>query len=212
MNSWRKGLLLTAVLLLVPGLAATAAEPFFSEYVEGSSYNKAVEIYNATGFAVNLGGYQLEVYYNGATTPLNVLTLPAVSLANGDVYVVAHTQASTALTALADLVWAGLAFNGDDAVVLRKVADSSVADAIGQVGTDPGSEWGSGLTSTADNTMRRKLAVCAGDMNPSDAYDPAVEWDGYVADTFEGLGVHVSNCEPVPNDATSWGALKSAYR
>ncbi len=32
-------------------------------------------------------------------------------------------------------------FNGDDAVVLRK--GTTVIDVIGQIGFDPGSEWGS---------------------------------------------------------------------
>ena len=36
-------------------------------------------------------------------------------------------------------------------------------DSIGQIGVDPGTEWGTGLTSTADNTLRRKPAVEAGD-------------------------------------------------
>ena len=51
-------------------------------------------------------------------------------------------------------------FNGDDAVVLRK--GTTVIDAIGQIGIDPGSEWGSGLISTADNTLRRADTICAG--------------------------------------------------
>ena len=51
-------------------------------------------------------------------------------------------------------------YNGDDAVVLRKGgADGPVLDSIGQVGFDPGTEWGTGLTSTVDNTLRRKAAV-----------------------------------------------------
>ena len=46
-------------------------------------------------------------------------------------------------------------------------------DSIGQVGVDPGTEWGTGLTSTADNTLRRKATVEAGDTDPTDAFDPA---------------------------------------
>ena len=34
---------------------------------------------------------------------------------------------------------------------------------IGQIGVDPGTEWGTGLASTADNTLRRKAGVEAGD-------------------------------------------------
>ena len=80
-------------------------------------------------------------------------------------------------------------FNGDDAVVLLKGA--TVIDSIGQRGIDPGTEWGTGLTSTADNTLRRKAAVEAGDPDPNDAFDPAVQWDGFATDDFTGLGAHV---------------------
>jgi predicted extracellular nuclease len=65
-----------------------------------------------------------------------------------------------------------------------------VIDSIGQIGVDPGTEWGTGLTSTADNTLRRKASVEAGDPNTGDAFDPAVEWDGFATDTFDGLGAH----------------------
>lgn len=48
---------------------AATSELFFSEYVEGSSNNKALEIYNGTGAAVNLttGGYNVQMYFNGST-------------------------------------------------------------------------------------------------------------------------------------------------
>ena len=59
-------------------------------------------------------------------------------------------------------------------------------DSIGQIGFDPGTEWGTGLTSTADNTLRRKLLIEAGDANGSDLFDPAVEWDGFATDTVRG--------------------------
>ncbi len=65
---------------------------------------------------------------------------------------------------------------------------------IGQIGFDPGTEWGTGLTSTADNTLRRKATVCAGDPNGTDAFDPAIEWDGFATDTFGGLGAHTADC------------------
>ena len=61
---------------------------------------------------------------------------------------------------------------------------------IGQIGFDPGTEWGSGLTSTADNTLRRKTTVEAGDADGSDAFDPASEWDGFATDTFAGVGAY----------------------
>jgi hypothetical protein len=67
-------------------------------------------------------------------------------------------------------------------------------DVIGQIGNAPTTEWGSGLTSTADNTLRRKNNVCSGDPIGSDTFDPSLEWDGYATDTFDGLGAHTANC------------------
>jgi predicted extracellular nuclease len=71
-----------------------------------------------------------------------------------------------------------------------------VVDAIGQVGVDPGSQWGSGLTSTKDNTIRRKASICEADADETDPFDPALEWDGFAKDTFDGLGAHTSDCDP----------------
>ncbi len=63
---------------------------------------------------------------------------------------------------------------------------------IGQTGLDPGTEWGTGLASTADNTLRRKQGVTDGDPNGTDAFDPATQWDGFDTDTFGGLGTHTA--------------------
>ena len=62
----------------------------------------------------------------------------------------------------------------------------------GRSAVDPGTEWGTGLTSTADNTLRRKAGIEAGDPNGSDPFNPALEWDGFATDTFGGLGSYVS--------------------
>ena len=45
--------------------AAAPTELFFSEYIEGSSNNKAVEIYNGTGAAINLaaGAYNVQMFF-----------------------------------------------------------------------------------------------------------------------------------------------------
>ncbi|MBD2416893.1 ExeM/NucH family extracellular endonuclease [Anabaena cylindrica FACHB-243] len=167
-----------------------ATDLFISEYVEGSSFNKAIEIFNGTGAAIDLaaGGYTLELYSNGSSTASNTLTLNGL-IANGDVFVLAHPSANAAILAVSDITnGAVINFNGDDAVVLRK--NGALVDVIGQVGFDPGSEWGSGLTSTADNTIRRKSTVIAGDIISNDAFDPAIEWDGFAQNTFDGLGSH----------------------
>ena len=86
-------------------------------------------------------------------------------------------------------------------------------DSIGQVGVDPGTEWGAGVTSTADNTLRRLPSVTAGDTDPSDAFDPAAQWAGFAVDTFDGLGAHtVDGGGPVdvPATLTCGGPLVTA--
>ena len=42
---------------------------FFSEYVEGWSNNKALEIYNPTAESIDLSAYSVSRYSNGGTTP-----------------------------------------------------------------------------------------------------------------------------------------------
>ena len=57
------------------GASAAPTELFFSEYVEGSSNNKALEIYNGTGVPVNLAtaGYNVQMFFNG--NPVAGLTI-----------------------------------------------------------------------------------------------------------------------------------------
>ncbi len=102
------------------------------------------------------------MYFNGASTTSLMIKLTG-TVAASDVYVFAHSLANATILAQADQTNGepGL-FNGDDALVLVKAGQP--VDAIGQVGFDPGTEWGSGLTSTADNTLRRKGDIECGDI------------------------------------------------
>ena len=135
------------------------------------------------------------MFFNGSASAGLTITLTG-TVAAGDVYVVANGSANATILALADQTNSSSWFNGDDAIVLRK--GTTVIDAIGQVGFDPGTEWGTSLTSTGDNTLRRKSSICAGDPNGGDAFDPAVEWDGYALDTFAGLGAYSTCGSPGP--------------
>lgn len=183
-----------AVLPIASVGADTPTDLFFSEYIEGSSNNKALEIYNGTGGAIDLAAnsYNIQMYFNGAVSAGLTINLTG-TVADGDVYVVAHSSADASILAQADITSGAGFFNGDDAIVLRK--GTTVLDVIGQVGFDPGTEWGTGLVSTADNTIRRVDTVCAGDTNDTDAFDPALEWEGFATNTFGGLGAHTANCE-----------------
>jgi predicted extracellular nuclease len=68
---------------------------FMSEYVEGTSFNKAIEIYNATGANVDLGAeqYIIQTYFNGSTS-LGLTINLAGTVVDGDVFVVAHASAA----------------------------------------------------------------------------------------------------------------------
>ena len=183
--------ILALLALMLPHIPVSAAtsELFFSEYIEGSSFNKAVEIYNGTGGTVDLSTYTVELYSNGAASPSQSVALSGM-LADGDVFVMAHASADPVILAEADLISSSVInFNGDDAVVLRK--DGAVVDAFGQVGFDPGSQWTGG---GQDDTLRRAETVCAGDTNPDDAFDASVEWVTFAQNTFDGLGSHTAAC------------------
>ncbi len=178
-----------------PAHMAAATDLFFSEYIEGTSNNKALEIYNGTGAAVNLAsdGYNVQMYFNGSASAGLTINLTG-TVADGDVFVLAHSSAAAAILAQADQTNGAGWFNGDDAIVLRK--GTTVIDVIGQIGFDPGTEWGTGLTSTADNTLRRMSNITAGDSNGSDVFDPSIEWEGFATDTFGGLGSHLLDVAP----------------
>ena len=180
---------LACALCLAPGAFAASNDLFFSEYVEGSSNNKALEIYNGTGAPIDLaaGDYSVQMFFNG--NPASTLTIDLTgTVAAGDVFVLAQSSAAATILAAADQTNGSGWFNGDDAVALYK-GDTAI-DVIGQTGLDPGTEWGTGLASTADNTLRRKQGVMDGDPNGGDAFDPATQWDGFASDTFAGLGTH----------------------
>lgn len=169
--------------------AFPVTELFISEYIEGTSNNKALEIYNGTGAAIDLasGGYNIQMFFNGQMTAGLTINLTGM-VADGDVYVLAQSGADAMILAQSDQTNGSGWYNGDDAIVLRK--GTVVIDSIGQVGFDPGSEWGTGLTSTADNTLRRKLTIVSGDPDSLDSFDPFLEWDGFTQNTFTGLGSH----------------------
>ncbi|HLS46663.1 MAG TPA: lamin tail domain-containing protein, partial [Ornithinicoccus sp.] len=183
----------TAPAATTPAPAAAGDTLIISEYIEGSSNNKALEIYNGTGADVDLAGYRLEVFFNGSSTSLNLDLTGTITA--GDVFVFAHSSAAPEILAVADQTTGAGLWNGDDALVLRG-ADSQVVDSLGQVGFDPGTQWGSGLVSTEDNTLRRQADVCSGDTDPTDVFDPGSSWDGFATDTFDGLGAHTADCGP----------------
>jgi predicted extracellular nuclease len=96
-------ILLVCALAGAQAAAAASSDLFFSEYVEGSSNNKALEIYNGTGAPVDLaaGSYNVFMSFNGGTS---TLTIPLTgTVADGDVYVLAQSSADPAILAVIPL-------------------------------------------------------------------------------------------------------------
>lgn len=173
----------------------SAQDLIISEYIEGSSFNKAVEIYNGTGATVNLNAYQLRLFSNGATNPTTLELSGA--LEHGQVYVITHGSASSEILAQADATNSSVInFNGDDAVALYKESTGSYVDIFGVIGSDPGTAWLSDTLSTADRTLVRRPEVTGGvTQNPSGGGAEAfitlgTEWLGYPINTSSYLGYH----------------------
>jgi flagellar hook assembly protein FlgD len=136
---------------------------FFSEYIEGSSNNKALEIYNASGEEVDLSDYKAVLYSNGSPDPGNTLVLSGL-LAPGEVYVIANSSSIAAILAETDATSTVCYFNGDDAVGLIYIPRDEVIDQVGEIGFDPGSSWTvAGTTgATVNHTLIRKPSVLQG--------------------------------------------------
>jgi plastocyanin/DNA/RNA endonuclease YhcR with UshA esterase domain len=170
-------------------VTAPCTELYFSEYLEGSSNNKALEIYNPTNAAINLSAYSVKAYNNGGTSVSNSLQLPNKMLAPYDVYVIANSQAVAAILGVADTTSTVTFFNGDDAVVLFKNNDT--LDIIGDVGVDPGTNWVVGTGATSEYTLVRKPNVRNGQLVWSLG---ANEWLVNPQNTTSFLNAHTSNC------------------
>jgi hypothetical protein len=124
---------------------------FFSEYIEGWSQNKAIEIYNPTTAPIDLSDYRVERYSNGSTnSSTGGITTLSGMLASGDAFVLTSGETDTsstfgyidaALFNMGDLAEpvgsypTPLHMNGNDAMVLTKNGD--IIDVIGKVSEDP---------------------------------------------------------------------------
>ena len=183
-------------------VGAQCTDLFISEYIEGTSNNKAIEIYNPTTAAINLASpvYSIVIYSNGSPTVSFTINLTG-TINPGQTFVISNNLSGAALLALSQQTSTSINFNGDDAVALRKAGNN--IDVIGRIGADPGTQWGVGTQSTEDNTIRRNAAVQAGDPNGGDVFDPTIEWTGFAADDFSGLGSHnINACIIVPPTIT----------
>ncbi len=148
-----------------------------SEYVEGPSNNKAIELYNGEG-SVDLSTCQLLRYTNGGSS-MGMLDLSG-TLAAGETWVLCNS--SIADPTPCDVMSGVINHNGNDSYEL--ICAGMVIDSFGKTDEDPGAAgWMGGGLQTMDYSLRRLVSVTSGDTNSLDAFDPSVEWEGTVCNT-----------------------------
>ena len=197
---------------------AQCNELFISEYVEGSGNNKALGIYNPTASPINLSGYNVQRFSNGASTSSAGGTLNlSGTIAPYDEFVVVNGQTtgtstspacSPALQALADqldgVYPAPTYMNGNDAIALFH--GSTMIDLMGKIGDaamTTGYGWSdqfpydgsAGEIWTENHTLIRHHDVTTGvTTNPSPEFIVTAQWDSLPEDTWSQLGFHVCDC------------------
>jgi hypothetical protein len=206
-------------------IAQECTELFFSEYVEGSGNNKAIEIYNPTDNVVDLSIYTIKRYSNGSPVPSDEVTLSGTIQSKG-VVVVTNGQTDSVwvssggywslpindtLYDLGDLHCSGIYptamyFNGNDAITLEKIT-GDVVDIFGKIGTDPGSNGWNDIPPTyfagdeywtswtKDQTLIRKPTVKDGVKSNPEIFMVNVEWDSIPKDSWDSLGFHTCDCK-----------------
>ncbi len=166
-----------------------------SEYVEGSSFNKGLELYNCEASDMDLSNYGICRFSNSDTTCSSDFLMSG-TLAAGDVITVCNSQADAAMSC--DTTSGTIYHNGDDRYIIYKDEDGSgdynptsdtVTDAFGQSAVQPSSKiW-------ADHTYRR----C--DLTPYygvDPFDVTAYYTTQAKDDFSEFGTAPSASATCP--------------
>ena len=184
---------------------------FISEYIEGWSNNKAIEVYNPTGSEIDMSDFRIERYSNGATAAEeNQKVVLSGTIQPNDVLVYVLDKQDPDGVDFEAPVWDELAekadiwlcpvyeennamyFNGNDALVLRQISTNAVMDIFGVIGEDPGSAGWDEVTQ--NHTLVRRPEVTSGDVAATDEFDVLAVWDSLLVNTFDELGQHVCDC------------------
>lgn len=162
--------------ILLAGNAS--AEIIISEVIEGSSYNKAIEIANVSDQRVTLTGYKLQKQTNSEGEWASDFPLDHVKLDPFQTYVIGNNQADEELLAKVDEEDGTVVnFNGDDP--LRLVLNEVAVDTFG---TSDGGDFHSETT----------YVRC--DYTPTDEWDEA-QWFTLSQDDWTVLGHIEEECE-----------------
>ncbi|MFO7723236.1 MAG: lamin tail domain-containing protein, partial [Bacteroidales bacterium] len=183
----------------------------FSEYIEGSSNNKAIEIFNATPDTLDLDNYRIGQAVNGGGWAYWHYFPTGTKLAPHHTWVMVANQVSSTYydTANADEVLSYpsvVHHNGDDARSVEVTADGGVTwtiiDIIGDPDNDPGTGWPvAGINNaTADKTLIRKPEITHGNTDwllVAGTDSLSAEYTVYPVNTFTNIGSHTYNA-PAP--------------
>ena len=168
-----------------PEVTGDPAAVIISEYVEGTSNNKYLEIANISENEVDLAAYTLIRYTDGDEARATEYQLSG-TLASGAVKVYANNQAKLTLpeNVVAETSTSVVfTFNGNDPIALT--CNGERVDLLGVLGSNE--MWGENLT------LRRKASVTA----PSVTYN-VDEWDILDVDDVSNLGALTpAEAEPV---------------
>jgi len=172
--------------MLVTALSAQS-DLFFSEYVEGSSNNKCIEIFNPTDQDIVMDGiYRVRIYFNGAAEGQTLRNLVGTIPSKGT-FVLCN-----GLTDIPRDAAFAAGPNGDDILILEK--NNLPLDIFGNIGCVEGDQWTDGIIGTKDQTLVRKSCIHKGvTIDPSDCDFPSLytEWIAYPIDDLSHLGSHV---------------------
>ncbi len=174
---------LKSSLAMAIGLAISgnvSADIVISQYVEGGSYNKSLEISNTGNSPVSLSGYVLKSKYNGLNEWKNDLDLSAITLNAKSVYVISNSRASDEIKTVTDSIESIVNHNGDETYMLFK--DGTEHD---RIGIDGDVDWGK------DKSFVRAVQT------PSTTFD-ANMWLEKPKDNIEGLGAYQEGVTPPP--------------
>lgn len=179
---------------------------FFSEYIEGSGNNKALEIYNATDSTIYLANYQIEQSSNGNGWEYYHEFSDGASIEAGSTYVLITDEVDSGLFAAEDAdevlgFPSPIHFNGNDARALIHInpatEDTTRLDVFGD--PDDDTTWDvAGVSGAASGqTLLRKASVTEGNDTPLASFgtdEDDSEWIVNDEDDFSNLG------EPTPEE------------
>ncbi|MFX6609606.1 lamin tail domain-containing protein, partial [Acinetobacter baumannii] len=151
------------------------AQLMFSQYVDGSSNKKGLEIYNPDGTTVNLADYEIQQFNNGGTAKTATFRLQG-SLTSKQKFLVGRSELQAELGSKVNQV-AALSFNGDDAVVL--VYKGTPVDRFGRIGERPEAGWGTAVSSLGNSFKRNETENPALSIDATATFDLDRSWSAW---------------------------------